>query len=56
MYSSRMIKAIDNYKELNDFTAYVFKYFLSEINIYISEANSKEYAKFIMNKIVLPKI
>jgi hypothetical protein len=56
VYTNRIIYSIKNSKELNNFTAYVLKYFLSEINIYMSEEISKEYAIFIMNKIILPKI
>jgi len=56
VYTKRIIKNIKESEELKDFTSWVMKYFLEEINIYISEEKSKEYAIFIMNRIILPKI
>ena len=56
VYTRRIIENIKKSDELKDFTSWVFKYFLEEINIYISEEKSKEYANFIMNRIILPKI
>ena len=56
VYTKRIISNIKESEELKNFTWYVLKYFLSEINIYMSDEISKEYAVFIMNKIILPKI
>ena len=56
VYTKRIISNIKESEELKNFTWYVLKYFLSEINIYMSDETSKEYAVFIMNKIILPKI
>lgn len=56
VYTKRIIETIKESQELKNFTSWVLKYFLSEINIYISEETSSEYAVFIMNNIVLPKI
>ena len=56
VYTKRIISNIKESEELKNFTWYVLKYFLSEINIYMSDQISKEYAVFIMNKIILPKI
>ena len=56
VYTKRIISNIKKSEELKNFTWYVLKYFLSEINIYMSDETSKEYAVFIMNKVILPKI
>jgi len=56
IYTKRIIDTIKNSSELKKFTSGVLKYFLEEINIYISDEISNEYAVFIMNNIVLKKI
>jgi hypothetical protein len=56
VYTKRIIESIKKSEELKVFTTNVIIYFLSEINIYMSEKTAKEYSYFIMNKIVLLKI
>ena len=56
VYTKRVIASIKNSPELKLFTSSVFKYFLEEINIYMSDKTIWEYSTFILNKVVLPKI
>ena len=56
VYTKRVIASIEKSEELKLFTSSVFKYFLEEINIYMSDKTISEYSNFILNKIVLPKI
>ncbi len=56
VYTKRIIASIKNSPELKIFTISVFKYFLSEINIYMPEKVLWEYSTFILNKVILPKI
>jgi len=56
VYTKRIIASIQNSPELKVFTMSVFKYFLSEINIYMSDKILWDYSAFILNKVVLPKI
>ena len=56
VYTNRVIATIKNSPELKIFTKNVFKYFLSEINIYMSDKVLLDYSTFILNKVILPKI
>ena len=56
IYTKRIIISIKKSEELKIFTTSVFKYFLSEINIYMPEKVLLEYSSFILNKVILPKI
>jgi len=56
VYTKRIIASIQNSPELKVFTMSVFKYFLSEINIYMPDKILWDYSAFILNKVVLPKI
>lgn len=56
IYTKRIIASIKNSPELKIFTKNVFKYFLSEINIYMSDKVLWDYSSFILNKVILPKI
>jgi len=56
VYTKRIISSIQKSPELKIFTMSVFKYFLSEINIYMSDKILWDYSAFILNKVVLPKI
>lgn len=56
IYTKRIIASIKKSEELKIFTISVFKYFLSEINIYMPEKVLLEYSSFILNKVILPKI
>jgi hypothetical protein len=56
IYTKRIIASIKNSEELKVFTTSVFKYFLSEINIYMPDKTLSEYSTFIMNNVILPKI
>ncbi len=56
VYTKRIVTAITHSEELYDFTTQVFIYFLSEINIYIQPKIAREYARFILQKIILQKI
>jgi len=56
VYTNRIITNIKDSPELRVFTTNVFKYFLSEINIYMSDKVLLDYSDFILNKVILPKI
>jgi len=56
VYTNRIIATIKNSPELKIFTTNVFKYFLSEINIYMSDKVLLDYSSFILKKVILPKI
>lgn len=56
VYTKRIIKSIKTSPELKSFTTNVLIYFLSSINIKITEKTAWEYSNFIMNDIILPKI
>jgi len=56
VYTKRVIASIKNSPELKIFTTSVFKYFLEEINIYMSDKVLSDYSNFILNKVILPKI
>ena len=56
VYTNRVIATIKNSPELKIFTTNVFKYFLSEINIYMSDKVLLDYSSFILKKVILPKI
>lgn len=56
IYTKRIIAFIKKSEELKIFITSVFKYFLSEINIYMPEKVLLEYSSFILNKVILPKI
>ena len=56
VYTKRIIASIQTSDDLYIFTQHVFVYFLSELNIYISEDTAQEYTSFILKKIILPKI
>ena len=56
VYTNRIITNIKDSPELRVFTTNVFKYFLSEINIYMSDKVLLDYSAFILNKVILPKI
>ena len=56
IYTKRIMASIKNSEELKVFTTSVFKYFLSETNIYMSDKILWDYSSFILNKVILPKI
>ncbi|MDQ7009010.1 MAG: hypothetical protein Q9M94_01830 [Candidatus Gracilibacteria bacterium] len=56
IYTKRIISSIKKSSELKEFTKKVLQYFLSEINIYMSDKTAGDYSSFIMNNIILPKI
>ena len=56
VYTKRIIASISNSVELKEFTTKVLQYFLSEINIYMSDKVAWDYSTFIMKNIILAKI
>ena len=56
VYTKRIKEWLKESSELLEFMINVFKYFLSEVNIYMDEKTIKEYSEFILRKIILEKL